>query len=69
MKEERSLKYISNRIILMAAVILGIWSIFTIYHIVLCVKGTEAFWRLLLCVLFMLSYMGIVWLCFITIID
>lgn len=61
MKEERSLKYISNRIILMAAVILGIWSVFTVYHIVLCIKGTEAFWRPLLCVLFMLSYMGIVW--------
>lgn len=61
MKEERSLKYISNRIILMAAVILGIWSVFTVYHIVLCVKGTEAFWRPMLCVLFMLSYMGIVW--------
>ena len=61
MKEEYSLKYISNRIMVLAAVIFDIFLAYTVYHLVIFCRTGEAFWKTACGIFLTGAYLAVIW--------
>lgn len=61
MKEERSLKYLSNRVIFMAVIILTVLSVRAGIHIWTFFRGSGSLFRMLLSLVLLFGFLGISW--------